>query len=350
MNDMIGSLRVLAFLMMMMVVSGSCHFSNHVYSDSVNQQNNDTMNREENLPAYVELHKQGVLKQRGDELWQRMDSCDLCPRNCSAKRLEGERGVCRANSTLEVASFSPHFGEEPELVGRGGSGTIFFTNCALNCVFCINADISQMGYGRQYSIDDLADMMIALQKRGCHNINLVTPTHYVAHILLALDKAVPKGLTLPIVYNTCGWEKTDVLPYLDSVVDIYLTDFKYGCNETATIYSPGASDYVEMTRAAHLMMQEQVGTARVDTLTGLMQRGLMIRHLVMPNDVTCTKNIMEWIAQNLPEDTYINIMSQYTPVFRANRYPEINRRITRREYVEAVKAAEDAGLKNIQVQ
>ncbi len=308
------------------------------------------MQTEPGDPPYVTLHQQGVLKERGEALWQRMDSCDLCPRNCGARRLEGERGVCQANSTLEIASHGPHFGEEAELVGNNGSGTIFFTNCALLCVFCINADISQRGYGRVCSVHQLGEMMLALQRRGCSNINLVSPSHYAPHILLALDHAASKGLRLPVVYNTCGWEKADVLPYLDSVVDVYLTDFKYGCNAQAAKYSPGADDYVEVTRQAHLLMHEQVGTLRIDSATGLATRGLMIRHLVMPNDVTCTREIMQWIGNNLPKDTYINIMSQYTPMHRAKDFPEINRRITHHEYRQAVEAAEDAGLTNLHLQ
>lgn len=328
----------------------ACQYSNRAHNTKVDNKKNDSMTISKAQPPYITLHKKGILKQRGEELWQRMDSCDLCPRNCGARRLNGERGVCRANSDLEIASYGPHYGEEPELVGRGGSGTIFFTNCALHCVFCINADISQGGVGRKYSIEDLADMMISLQNRRCNNINLVTPSHYVPHILLALDIAAGKGLTLPVVYNTCGWEKTDVVEQLDSVVDIYLTDFKYGCNESAGKYSPGAFDYVEVTREAHLLMHEQVGTAQKDPSTGIMRRGLMIRHLVMPNDVACTKEIMDWISENLPKDTYINIMSQYTPVYRANRYPEINRGITLQEYLKALEVAENAGLINVQKQ
>ena len=301
-------------------------------------------------PTYVELHKSGQLKSRGEALWQRMEECDLCPRNCDANRLKGERGDCNANSNLEVSSFGPHFGEERELVGRNGSGTIFFTNCSLLCVFCINYDISQLGKGRRYSTNDLADMMLNLQRRGCHNINLVTPTHYSPHILLALDRAASKGLRLPVVYNTCGWEKLDVLKHLDGVVDIYLTDFKYGCPEKAGKYSIDANDYVEVTQLAHLEIQRQVGTAVADEETGLMMRGLMLRHLVMPNDVSCTEKVMQWIAENLPKDTYVNLMSQYTPVFRASEFPEINRRLTVREYAAAIESARKAGLTNVRTQ
>ena len=303
-----------------------------------------------NTLRYTDLHKNGELKKRGEELWKRMEICDLCPRECEADRLAGERGDCRANSTLEIASYGPHFGEEPELVGKYGSGTIFFTNCAMRCVFCINHDISHGGYGVRHSIKGLASIMLDLQKAGRHNINLVSPSHYIPHILLALDIAAGKGLNIPLVYNTHGWEKPEILAYLDGVVDIYLSDFKYGCSEQAGKYSVGAFSYVELSKEAHLEMQRQVGTAKADTGTGLMSRGLMIRHLVMPNDVSCTNEVMEWIAENLPKDTYINMMSQYTPVFKAPDYPEISRSITVKEYRMAINAATSAGLSNVRVQ
>lgn len=313
-------------------------------------QKTDEMNKNENSRHYVELHKTGELKKRGEALWNRMESCDLCPRDCFVNRLEGERGLCKANSDLEIASHGAHFGEERELVGNRGSGTIFFTNCALRCVFCINPDISHRGFGRTYSINNLANMMLKIQRDGMHNINLVSPSHYIPHILLAIDKAAERGLNIPIVYNTHGWEKVEILEYLDGVVDIYLSDFKYGCNEYAGKYSIGAFDYVEVSQAAHIEMHRQVGTATIDPATGLMQRGLMIRHLVMPNNVACTEEVMRWIAENLPKDTYINIMSQYTPFFNAHRHPEINRRITSKEYREALKSAKDAGLTNARAQ
>lgn len=301
-------------------------------------------------PAYVELHRKGELKKRGEELWERMRSCDICPRDCKINRIEGERGDCKASSRLEISTFGPHFGEERELVGRNGSGTVFFTNCSLLCVFCINYDVSQLGRGQPYEISELANMMLSLQRRGCHNINVVTPTHYAPHIILALDIATERGLRLPIVYNTHGWEKVDILKCLDGIVDIYLPDFKYGCPEKAPRFSLDAFNYVEVTQAAHLEIYRQVGTASVDERTGLMNRGLMIRHLVMPNDVGCTGKVMQWIGDNLPKDTYVNLMAQYTPMFKARNFPEINRRITRQEYAAAVESARMAGLTNVRVQ
>jgi putative pyruvate formate lyase activating enzyme len=300
-------------------------------------------------PAYLPLHRSGELRKRGQELWSIMESCKLCPRQCGVNRLEGNKGFCQASSQLVIASFHPHFGEERPLVGKGGSGTVFFSNCGLRCVFCINWDISWEGRGDGRSIEDLARMMLRLQETGCHNINVVTPTHYPAHIVLALDEAAGKGLRLPVVYNTCGWERLEILKQLDGIVNIYLPDYKYADGAMAGKYSSGAETYPEITRAALLEMHRQVGVAR-PAEDGLMYRGLMIRHLVMPNDVGGTKQVIEWIAQNLPKDTYLNIMSQYRPMYRASEYPEISRRLTREEYAGAVEWARAAGLTNLDIQ
>ena len=239
-------------------------------------------------PAYLKLHRNGELKKRGERVWSMMKSCNLCPRECGVNRLQGEEGFCHASSQLEVSSYNPHFGEERPLVGRGGSGTIFFTNCSLRCVFCINWEVSHAGQGSPRSIDELSAMMLHLQKMGCHNINVVTPTHYMPHILLALDQAAGKGLRLPLVYNTCGWERLEILRMLDGVVDIYLPDFKYSKREMAAKYSADAFEYPEVTKASLLEMYRQVGVARPKS-DGMVYRGLMIRHLVMPNNVSGTK-------------------------------------------------------------
>ena len=252
-------------------------------------------------------------------------------------------------------------------MGEGGSGTIFFTHCGLRCVFCINHEISVEGKGAFASIEDLAQMMLALQEWGCHNINVVTPTHYSAHIVLALDMAAAKGLRLPLVYNTCGWERLEILKMLDGIVDIYLPDFKYASGEMAVKYSTCAppdtpysrskvrerysptETYPELAKTALLEMHHQVGVAK-PAGDGLMYRGLMIRHLVMPNGVSGTEEVVQWIAGNLPKDTYLNVMSQYTPMYRAFEYPKIARRITHEEYSEAVRAAKEAGLTNLEIQ
>ncbi len=300
-------------------------------------------------PPYLKLHRDGELKKRGDELWKMMESCQLCPRQCGANRLGGEKGFCQSTSRLEIAAYHPHYGEERPLVGGGGSGTIFLTNCSLRCVFCINWQISQGGEGEPRGIEEMAAMMLHLQQMGCRNINFVTPTHYSAHILLAVDVAAAHGLRLPIVYNTCGWERVEILRVLDGLVDIYLPDFKYSDGKMAEKYSSGADTYPEVTQGALLEMHRQVGVAK-PAADGLMYRGLMIRHLVMPNHVGGTKRVVEWIAQNLPKDTYVNIMSQYRPTYKAFDYPAIARRITRQEYEEAVQWAKAAGLTNLDIQ
>jgi putative pyruvate formate lyase activating enzyme len=301
-------------------------------------------------PAYLALHKTGELKKRAEKLRAIMEKCRLCPRKCGVNRLAGKKGVCRApGATLVVSSAHPHFGEERPLVGEGGSGTIFLTHCNLRCAFCQNWEISHLGRGAEASTDDLAGMMLRLQKRGCHNINLVTPTHYSAAILEALAKAADKGLRLPVVYNTSGWERLEILKVLDGVVDIYLPDFKYWDSGMSKKYSSGAESYPETTRQAILEMHRQVGVAK-PAKSGIMQRGLMIRHLVMPNNTAGSTKIMEWIAEKLPKDTYVNIMVQYSPVYKAFDHPEISRRVTRAEYKEAVDRAKKVGLTNLDIQ
>ncbi len=337
------------------VPSMAASFSESSSRDS--EKSGTVMNPENNFengefePGYLKLHQTGELKARAEVMWDMMSACRLCPRECENDRLRGQTGdYCNATSRLEVASFSPHFGEERPLVGRNGSGTVFFTHCGLLCVFCINWEISQGGAGQRVSISRLANMMLTLQRMGCHNINVVTPTHYAPHILFALDEAASKGLNLPLVYNTHGWERLEILYMLDGIVDIYLADFKYFDPEMADKYSPGAESYPEVTKKALIEMNRQVGVAGQGANNGIMQRGLMVRHLVMPNNVGGSEQVMNWIGENLPKDTYINIMSQYRPMFQAGDYPGINRRITVGEYRNAVNAARRAGLTNIDVQ
>jgi len=301
-------------------------------------------------PAYLKLHRTGELKKRAKKLRAIMKECRLCPRQCGANRLGGDKGFCRApGATLVVSAANPHFGEERPLVGRGGSGTIFLTHCNLRCVFCQNWEVSQLGRGTERSTDELAGMMLALQKIGCHNINLVTPTHYSAPILEALDKAAGKGLRLPVVYNTSGWERLEILKILDGVVDIYLPDFKYWDSQMSGKYSVGAKTYPQVTKEAILDMHRQVGVAK-PAKDGIMRRGVMIRHLVMPNSVSGSEKIMEWVAQNLPKDTYVNIMAQYSPRYKAYDHPEISRRVTGAEYAKVVGRAKEVGLTNLDVQ
>lgn len=301
------------------------------------------------VPGYVRLHHSGEMKIRAEILNDYLKNCRLCPRDCEKDRLRGQTGDCKADARLRVSSWAPHFGEERPLVGSNGSGTIFFSHCNLLCVFCLNWEISQGGSGTLRSVESLSNMMLNLQRMGCHNINLVTPTHYSPQILAALDNAAGRGLRLPVVYNTSGWEKEEILQLLDGVVDIYLADFKYFDSQKAGKYSIGADSYPKVTQKALLEMHRQVGSGKPGS-DGLMKKGLMIRHLVMPNNVSNSVDVMKWISENLPSDTYVNIMSQYTPVFRANEYPEINRRVTAREYRTVVTAAREFGLTNLDVQ
>lgn len=302
-------------------------------------------------PAYLKLHKSGELNERAEKLWAMMESCRLCPMQCGVNRLRGRSGFCRApGTTLVVSSFMPHFGEERPLVGRGGSGTIFMSHCNLRCVFCQNWEISQLGRGSNRQENDLAEMMLRLQRIGCHNINLVTPTHYSASILKALDIAAGKGLRLPVVYNTCGWESLEILELLDGIVDIYLPDFKFWDGSMAArLTAAEAENYPELTRKAILEMHRQVGVA-IPPENGIMQRGLMIRHLVMPNNAGGSEEIMDWVAEHLPKDTYVNIMAQYNPLYKAYDFPEISRRITREEYQAVVRRAKQVGLTNLDIQ
>lgn len=298
-------------------------------------------------PAYTALEDEGKLAERVEQAYGLLESCSLCPRRCGVNRRKGERGFCRSPDRATVYSHHPHFGEELPLVGRRGSGTVFFSNCNLRCVFCQNWPIAHEGRGRVLSDDDLADRMLDLQRMGCHNINLVTPTHVMPNILRAVRKALEKGLRLPLCYNTGGYERPEIVRLLDGVVDIYLPDLKYMDGREADRYTVrGASDYPEMAQASILEMQRQVGGLVTDD-RGVALRGLMIRHLVMPNRVAGTREFVRWIAEHLPKTTYVNIMSQYRVEHQAFEYPAIARAITAEEFLEAIQWAEEAGLTNL---
>jgi putative pyruvate formate lyase activating enzyme len=297
-------------------------------------------------PAYGYLEQRGELKERIQKAYAIFEACELCPRTCGVNRLKGEKGFCRAPADVMVYSAQPHYGEEKSLVGKHGSGTIFFSNCNLRCVFCQNWPIAHKGYGKKISDADLADMMLELQKIGCHNINLVTPTHVMPNILKAVQLAYRKGLRIPLVYNTSGYERTNIVKLLDGIVDIYLPDMKYMDQEKAALFSASATDYPEMAQQSIIEMHRQVKEHTTDSREVAL-RGLMIRHLVMPNRVAGTEKFVKWLASNLPKSTYVNIMAQYHVDYKAYDYPEIWRRINVEEYLEAMNWAKSAGLTNL---
>ena len=297
-------------------------------------------------PGYLRLEAQGKLAQRVKRAFAILEDCHLCPRQCGVNRLKGEVGFCRAPSKLMVFSAQPHFGEEISLVGKHGSGTIFFSNCNLRCIFCQNWPIAHEGKGEELRDQDLARMMLYLQGIGCHNINLVTPTHVMPHILNATRMAARKGLRIPLVYNTSGYERPEIVKLLDGIVDIYLPDLKYTDPKMSSKYSSGASDYPGKAKSAIIEMNRQVGEHVADK-RGIALQGVMIRHLVMPNRVAGTAQFVQWVAKNLPKSTYINIMPQYRVEYKAYEFPKIGRGITVEEFLEAMEWAEEAGLTNL---
>ena len=296
-------------------------------------------------PTYLELHRSGELKRRIERAYAMLSQCRLCPRECGVDRLRGERGFCRAGAEPIVASWNVHPWEEPPISGTRGSGTIFFSGCTGRCLFCQNYPISQLGVGNTVSVQQLAEMMLELQDRGCHNINLVTPTHFVPQILAALELAIEGGLRLPLVYNTSGYERVETLQLLDGVVDIYLPDAKYADDETARRLS-GFVRYVEANRAALREMFRQVGDELVLDGEGIARRGLIVRHLVLPEGLAGTPEVLRWIAENLSPRVHVSLMDQYFPAHKAVGHPVLGRKITAEEYAEALRAFEEAGLTN----
>ena len=294
------------------------------------------------VPSYIALYESGELKERIEKLMAILKSCTLCPRKCKVNRLEGELGVCQAGSTLMISSAFPHFGEEPPLVGQNGSGTIFLTHCNLRCVFCQNYDISHLGDGAKSSPEEMAKYMVALQNRGCHNINFVTPTHFVPQIVSALPKAIEMGLRIPLVYNCGGYESIKVIKLLENIFDIYMPDAKFADSENAKRYCK-APDYPEVIKEVLKEMHRQVGVLQINH-QGIAERGVLIRHLVMPEGLAGTEKIMKFIAEELSPDSYVNIMIQYYPHYKANKYPELSRRITWEEFQDALAIARSFGL------
>jgi putative pyruvate formate lyase activating enzyme len=292
-------------------------------------------------PAYLALHRAGELKGRVEAAYQHLHSCDFCGRQCDVDRYQ-ETGSCHTGVRPWVASYGPHFGEEDPLRGTRGSGTIFFAWCNLSCQFCQNYDISQRGRGREVEPEELAKMMLLLQEQGCHNVNLVSPTHVVAPILAAVLIAAEAGLRRPLVWNTGGYDSLAALELLDGVVDIYMPDMKYADADVGRKYSR-VENYPGINQAAVKEMHRQVGDLVMDQ-RGVAQRGLLVRHLVLPEGLAGTTDIARFLAREISRDTYINVMDQYRPCYRAVNMPPLDRRITREEYDEAVQQAREAGL------
>lgn len=296
-------------------------------------------------PSYLPLLHSGELQQRVEAAYARLAACDICPRGCGANRLAGELGECHTGELARVSSYGPHHGEEDVLRGRRGSGTIFFTRCNLHCLFCQNADISQTDDGDMVTPAELAAIMVRLQALGCHNINLVSPSHVVPQILAAVLIAAQAGLRLPLVYNTGGYDDLATLALLDGVVDIYMPDMKYADPAAGLRYSL-APDYPRINQAAVKEMHRQVGDLQVDA-QGLAVRGLLVRHLVLPNQAAGTQAIARFLAGEISPYTYLNVMGQYRPAWQASHCLELDRPITRDEYRAAVQAALDAGLQRL---
>ena len=297
-------------------------------------------------PAYLKLLRSAELKERVKEAYKRLEACDICPRECGVNRRESAEGaVCRTGELAFVSSCNPHFGEEAPLVARGGSGTIFFAWCNLNCQYCQNYEISQLGQGREVEPEELAAMMLRLQALGCHNINFVSPTHVVPQILAGLLIAAEAGLRLPLVYNTGGYDSLKTLALLDGIIDIYMPDMKYGDADTALRYSKIMS-YPAINQAAVKEMHRQTGDLVLDEREVAL-RGLLVRHLVLPKGLAGTAKIVEFLAKEVSTNAYLNVMDQYRPCYKGYELPPLNRRITSEEYAEAVRLAHEAGLNRL---
>lgn len=300
------------------------------------------MKKAKHPPIYLETYERGVLDERIELLEEILNECKLCPRACGINRNRGEKGYCKSDRHLIVSSVQAHFGEEDVLVGTHGSGTIFLTHCSLRCIYCQNYDISHLGYGQKVTEEGLALSMLGLQERGCHNINFVTPTHYTPQIVKALKIAVEKGLCIPIVYNCGGYEAKSTIELLDGIVDIYMPDIKYSDAENAKKYS-NAEDYFDRCKEAIREMHRQVGDLKVDE-RGIAWRGLLIRHLVLPNGIAGSADVLKFIATEISHESYVNIMLQYRPMYKAYEYKELNRGIKMSEYREAIDIAKEWGL------
>jgi putative pyruvate formate lyase activating enzyme len=295
-------------------------------------------------PSYLNAYRTGTLLKTTEALERMLTSCALCPRRCGVNRAADERGFCATGAQAIVYSWLSHHGEEPPISGTRGSGTIFFSGCSMGCLYCQNHTFSQEYEGRQVRDTELAGIMLELQASGCHNINLVTPTHVLPQILRALTHAIALGLQIPLVYNTSAWEFAEILALLEGIVDIYLPDMRYGDDESARAYSCTPS-YTRYNQEAVREMHRQVGIAQFDE-NGLLRRGMVIRHLVLPEMISGTSAVMEFIARQISPDTYVSLMSQYMPAHKASSRAPLLRRISAEEYAQAIQFMQDAGLHN----
>jgi putative pyruvate formate lyase activating enzyme len=282
------------------------------------------------------------IKERVQKAYKLLQNCRVCPRRCGVDRLNGERGICRVGKNPVVSSYNVHLGEEPPISGTKGSGTIFFTGCNLRCIYCQNFPISQLGNGSEVATPDLAKMMTSLQSRGCHNINLVTPSHFVPQILEALSFAWERGFDLPLVYNSSGYDSLEALRLLEGIIDIYLPDMRYSDNRVAKRLS-SAEDYVEVNREAVREMFRQVGNLITDE-EGIAKKGLIIRHLILPNDLAGSKKTFRFIAEEISDEIHVSLMSQYFPSFKASENVSIDRKITPEEYELTKESFFESGL------
>jgi len=298
-------------------------------------------------PAYKKLLEQGEMKARVDLAAKHLENCEVCPLECGVNRMKGELGVCKTGKFPQVSSYFAHHGEERPISGRHGSGTIFFTRCNLRCVYCQNADISQLSFGREVTAENLAAMMLDLQSQGCHNINFVSPSHVVPQILAGVLLAAQMGLRIPLVYNTGGYDSLEMLSFLDGVFDIYMPDMKYGDEASAWKYSR-VKNYPEVNQQAVLEMQRQVGDLEL-VEGGIAYRGLLVRHLVLPNHLSGSVEILKFLAEKVSKNVYLNIMAQYHPAYGVSDFPELNRRIHPEEYREVIRLATDLGLNRLDI-
>ncbi len=293
-------------------------------------------------PSYIRLYEEGKLGEKVEKAYSFLEECSICPHNCDINRLKDEKGFCKTGLNVKVASFFPHLGEEFPIRGYSGSGTIFISYCNMRCVYCQNYELSHLGEGKEYTPEEIAGIMLYLQEEGCHNINWVSPSHVVPQLIKALQIAVKKGLKIPIVYNTSSYDSPEIIKLLDGIIDIYLPDLKYLNDQHGKKYSK-VKNYPDTAKEVIKLMHKQVGDLKTDE-RGIAYRGVLVRHLVLPNDISTTKKVLDFLKSVSP-NMHVNIMAQYYPYYKAFEYPELSRRITELEYKEAVRYALQTGLK-----